>query len=39
MELKESILELIRRAATDLPPDVEAKLQEAYEIIKKERGF
>ncbi len=31
MELKKSILELIRRAATDLPPDVEAKLQEAYE--------
>ncbi len=31
MELKESILELIRRAATDLPPDVEAALQKAYE--------
>ncbi len=31
MELKESILELIRRAATDLPPDVEQALQKAYE--------
>ncbi len=31
MELKESILELIRRAATDLPPDVEKALQKAYE--------
>ncbi|MHB2150101.1 fumarate hydratase [Caldithrix abyssi] len=31
MELKEAFLELIRRAATDLPPDVEAVLQKAYE--------
>jgi fumarate hydratase class I len=31
MELKEALLELIRRAATDLPPDVEAALQKAYE--------
>ncbi len=31
MDLKEPILELIRRAATDLPPDVEAALQKAYE--------
>ncbi|MGA1861458.1 fumarate hydratase [Deferribacter thermophilus] len=31
MELKEAILELIRRASTDLPPDIEKALQEAYE--------
>ena len=31
MELKESILELLRRAATDLPPDVEQVLREAYQ--------
>lgn len=31
MQLKEAFLELIRRAATDLPPDVEAVLQKAYE--------
>jgi fumarate hydratase class I len=31
MELKESILELLRRAATDLPPDVENSLQQAYD--------
>lgn len=31
MELKESILELIRRAATDLSPDVEKALVKAYE--------
>ena len=31
MELKESILELIRRAATDLSPDVEKSLEKAYE--------
>ena len=31
MDLKESILELIRKAATDLSPDVEKVLAEAYE--------
>ncbi len=31
MELKKAILELLRRASTDLPPDVEASLQKAYE--------
>ncbi len=31
MELKESVLELIRRAATDLPPDVEQVLRKAYD--------
>ncbi len=31
MDLKEAILELIRRAATDLPPDVEEALRKAYE--------
>ena len=31
MELKEHILELIRRASTDLPPDVEARLKRAYD--------
>ena len=31
MELKKSILELIRRAATDLSPDVEEAIQKAYE--------
>jgi len=31
MELKESILELIRRAATDLSPDAEKALVKAYE--------
>ena len=31
MELKDAFLELIRRAATDLPPDVEAVLQKAYQ--------
>lgn len=31
MELKESILELIRKAATDLSPDVEQALKKAYE--------
>jgi len=31
MELKESILELIRKAATDLSPDVEQALQQAHE--------
>jgi fumarate hydratase class I len=31
MDLKKSILELIRRAATDLSPDVEKSLTEAYE--------
>ena len=31
MELKESILELIRRAATDLSPDAEKSLVKAYE--------
>jgi len=31
MDLKKQILELIRRAATDLPPDVEQKLREAYD--------
>lgn len=30
MELKESILELIRKAATDLSPDVEKAITEAY---------
>lgn len=30
MELKESILELIRKAATDLSPDVEEAITEAY---------
>ncbi len=30
MELKESVLELIRRAATDLSPDVEKSLADAY---------
>jgi fumarate hydratase class I len=30
MDLKKSILELIRRAATDLSPDVEKSLNEAY---------
>lgn len=29
MELKESMLELLRRAATDLPPDVEAAISQA----------
>ncbi len=32
MELKEHFLELIRQASTDLPPDVEKRLREAYEI-------
>ncbi|MGA1847443.1 fumarate hydratase [Deferribacter abyssi] len=31
MELKEAVLELIRRAATDLPPDIEDALKKAYE--------
>lgn len=31
MELKESILELIRRGATDLPKDVEKSLSKAYD--------
>lgn len=31
MELKESILELIRKAATDLSPDVEQALKQAYD--------
>ncbi len=31
MELNKSILELIRRAATDLAPDVEEAIQKAYE--------
>jgi len=31
MDLKKSILELIRRAATDLSPDVEKSLTEAYQ--------
>ena len=31
MEMKEAFLELIRRAATDLPPDVEQVLQKAYQ--------
>jgi len=31
MDLKNAILELLRRAATDLPPDVEKALREAYE--------
>lgn len=31
MELKEAMLELIRRASTDLSPDVEAALTQAYE--------
>jgi fumarate hydratase class I len=31
MELKESILELIRQAATDLSPDVEEALRQSYE--------
>lgn len=31
MELNKSILELIRRAATDLSPDVEEAIQKAYE--------
>jgi tartrate dehydratase alpha subunit/fumarate hydratase class I-like protein len=30
MELKESILELIRKAATDLSPDVEQVISDAY---------
>src|SRR3990170_475312 len=30
-DLKESILELLRLAATDLPPDVEASLRQAVE--------
>ena len=36
MELKEAVLELIRRAATDLPPDVENVLNKAFE--KEEKG-
>lgn len=36
MELKESILELIRKAATDLSPDVEQVLSDAYE--REEEG-
>lgn len=36
MDLKESILELIRKAATDLSPDVEKTLAEAYE--KEDEG-
>ncbi len=36
MELKKSILELIRRAATDLSPDVEEAIQKAYE--REEEG-
>ncbi|WP_188020357.1 fumarate hydratase [Deferribacter autotrophicus] len=31
MELKEAVLELIRRVATDLPPDIEEALKKAYE--------
>ncbi len=31
MELKDALVELLRRAATDLPPDVERALKEAYE--------
>ncbi len=31
MELKDALVELLRRAATDLPPDVEQALREAYE--------
>lgn len=31
MELKESILELLRRAATDLSPDVEEAVLKAYQ--------
>ncbi len=31
MELKDALVELLRRAATDLPPDVEKALREAYE--------
>ncbi len=31
MELKDAILELLRRAATDLPPDIENALKKAYE--------
>jgi len=31
MDLKDALVELIRRAATDLPPDVEKALREAYE--------
>jgi len=31
MELKNAILELLRRAATDLPPDVEKALKEAHD--------
>ncbi len=31
MELKDAILELLRRAATDLPPDVEKALREAHD--------
>ncbi len=36
MELKDSFVELLRRASTDLPPDVENALKEAYE--KEEEG-
>ncbi len=35
MELKDSILELIRRAATDLSPDVEKVLADAYALEDK----
>ncbi len=31
MDLKNAIVELLRRAATDLPPDVEKALRDAYE--------
>lgn len=31
MDLKDAIVELLRRAATDLPPDVEKALRDAYE--------
>lgn len=31
MELKNAILELLRRAATDLPPDIEKALKEAHD--------
>lgn len=36
MDLKDAIVELLRRAATDLPPDVEKALKDAYE--KEEKG-
>jgi len=36
MGIKTSVLELIRRASTDLPPDVEARLKRAYDESDKD---